>query len=277
VCALFRQAEGEEEVGLWEETTWLERHGALLWRSAALALWGGTLIWFYWADKLILYIKSIYHPLVLGAGVVLLVLAARELLALVREHRSADCCHNDHQDQHGHTTGRMAAVVVLVPLIINGLVPSTGLTSYAVGKRMTDVDYSALASQMTADWEAELARAEQLDQEYPELNIAQILTLASEDPARAEGRKLSSTGFVYRQEGLPTDVFTLARFRMWCCAADAQPMYLPVRWSEPAQLENDQWVKVRGRLTYAEAQGQRVPQIEADHVDRIKRPRNQYM
>lgn len=275
MCALFRRDHSEEAVELWEETTWLQRHRGLVWRTTALTLWGATLIWFYWADKLILYIKPVYHPLVLGAGVVLILLALRELFALLTEHRSADCCRGGHE-QHHHAAGRLAALVVMVPLVINALVPSTGLASYAVGKRAT-VDFSALTSQMTADYEAELARAEQMDQEYPELTIAQILTLAGQDPARAEGRKFSTIGFVYHQEGLPADLFVLVRFLMWCCAADAQPIYLPVRWPEAAQIEGDRWVKVRGALAYAEVGGQRAPLLEADHVDLIKRPRNQYM
>ena len=275
MCALFRREHSEEAVALWEETTWFQRHRGLVWRTTALALWGGTLIWFYWADKLILYTKPVYHPLALGAGVVLIILALRELLGMLTQHRSVDCCRGGHE-QHHHAAGRLAALVVMVPLVINALVPSTGLASYAVGKRAT-VDFSALTTQMTADYEAELARAEQLDQEYPELSIAQILTLAGQDPAHAEGRKLSGIGFVYHEEGLPQDIFILARFRMWCCAADAQPVYLPVRWRGAADLEGDQWVKVRGVLTYAEFRGQRAPLLEADHVDLVKRPRNQYM
>jgi len=275
VCALFRRDHSEESVELWEETTWLERHRGPVWRTATLTLWGGALVWFYWADKLILYIKPVYHPLALGAGVVLAVLAFRELLALLTEHRSADCCQGGHEQQH-HAASRLAALAVMAPLIINALVPSTGLTSYAVGKRAA-VDFSALTSQIAADYEAELARAEQLDQEYPELTIAQVLTLAGQDPARAEGRKVSAIGFICHQERLPQGIFMLVRFRMWCCAADAQPMYLPVRWPEAAQVEGDQWVKVRGSLTFAEIGGQRAPLLEADRFDTIKRPRNQYM
>lgn len=275
MCALFRREHSEEAVALWEETTWLQRHRGLVWRTGALALWGGTLIWFYWADKLILYTKPVYHPLALGAGVVLIILALRELLGMLTQHRSVDCCRGG-DEQHHHAAGRLAALVVMVPLVINALVPSTGLASYAVGKRAS-VDFSALTTQMTTDYEAELARAEQLDQEYPELTIAQILTLAGQDPAHAEGRKLSGIGFVHHEERLPQGVFMLVRFRMSCCAADAQPVYLPVRWRGAADLEGDQWVKVRGVLTYAEIGGQRAPLLEADHVDPVKRPRNQYM
>ena len=278
MCALFRRDSDAAVVELWEETTWLQRHGALVWRTGALALWGGTLIWFYWADKLILYTKPVYHPLALGAGVLLTLLALKGLLGLATQHRSPDCCHGGHGGhEHHHASGRLAALVVIVPLVINALVPSTGLTSYAVGKRTTDIDFSSLAGQMAADWEAQLAEAEGLDQEYPELTIAQILTLAAQDPVQARGRKLSCIGFVYHEEGLPEGINMLVRFRMWCCAADAQPMYLPIRLTQQARVESDQWLKVRGVLTFAQVRGQNAPLLEADYVDTIKRPRNQYM
>jgi len=288
VCALFRST-GEhpgkaEVVELWEEKTWLQRHRGPLWRAAALALWGGTMGWFFWAGKLILYIRPIYHPLSLDAGLLLVALAVRTLLDLLLRHCSPTCCLHGHEGEQGHVAGRAAAVVVVLPLIINVLVPSTGLTSYAASKRLTGstMDYSALASQMSAEWKAQLARARELAQEYPELTIAQLLTLATQEPERAAGGKFSVVGFVYHgkhsaEKKLPEDVFLLVRFRMWCCAADAVPMYLPVHWVGAAKLEADRWVRVRGRLTFTQQKGRRIPRLEADHIDLIKPPHNQYM
>jgi len=285
MCALFRTGEtqdprspaGEHAEDLWEETTWLHRHRGILWRAAALALWGGTLLWFYHADRLILYIRPTYHPLAVGAGVVLLALALVELLNLAFRHRAADCCGEHAGEVHGHTHGRLAAAVLILPLIINALVPSTGLTSYAVGKRATQIDYSALASQMKADWQAQLAQAKQLSAEYPELNIAQILGFASQDVERARGMKVSCVGFVYREQGAPPERFQVVRFRMWCCAADAQPFYLLVIWPEAASLPTDQWVRVRGVIAFTQGQGGPQPYLQADGVEGIKAPRNQYM
>jgi len=277
VCALFRHGNNEEQVELWEETTWLKRHRGRLWRTVALALWGGTLLWFYFADRLILYNKPIYHPFALAAGFVLSGLAVFGFVRLVSGHGTGEGDASGDETEHGHVAGRLAAMIVIVPLAVNALVPSTGLTSYAVGKRATDVDFSTLAGELASDWEAQLAEAEHLDQEYPELSVAQMLTLASQEQAHAEGRKFSCIGFVYHKEELPQGIFMLVRFRMWCCAADAQPMYLPVRWHGAADLEGDQWVKVRGTLTYSEIGGRRAPLLEADYVDDIKRPHNQYM
>jgi uncharacterized repeat protein (TIGR03943 family) len=293
MCALFRPVESPRPAtrghpeGLWEETTWFERHRGILWRAAALGLWGGTLLWFYHADRLILYIRSTYHPLAAGAGVVLLALALVEVLNLVFRHRAADCCqehdHGDHGEaehgdgDHAHSRGRLAALILILPLIINALVPSTGLTSYAVGKRATQLDYSALASQMKADWEAQLAQAKQLSEEYPELNIAQILGFASQDVERARGMKVSCVGFVYREPGAPPERFQVVRFRMWCCAADAQPFYLLVIWPEAASLATDQWVRVRGVIAFTQGQGGPQPNLQADGVEGIKARRNQYM
>jgi len=277
VCALFRKVETPEAEHLWEETTWLQRHRGILWRTAALALWGGTLVWFYHADRLILYTRPVYHPLAAGSGVVLLVLALTELVSLVLRHRAADCCQEHGGEAHGHAHSRLAAMALILPLIINALVPSTGLTSYAVGKRATQIDYSALASQLSADWEAQMARAKELSEEYPELTIAQLLGFASQYPEQAEGKKVSCIGFVYREKGAPTDRFLLTRFRMWCCAADAQPFYLVVTWPEAASLPADQWVRVRGVMRLVEGEGGRQPELQADRVELVKPPHNQYM
>jgi uncharacterized repeat protein (TIGR03943 family) len=285
MCALFRTVEaprspaGEHPEHLWEETTWLERHRGILWRTAALALWGGTLLWSYHTDTLILYIQPAYHPLAVGAGVVLLALALTELLGLITRHRAADCCQEEADRDHGHehARGRLPALVLILPLIINALVPSVGLTSYAVGKRTTDIDYSALATQMKADWEAQLARSKQLSEEYPELTIAQLLGFASGNRDQAEGKKVSCIGFVYREKETAADRFQVVRFRMWCCAADAQPFHLLVTWPEALALPADQWVRVRGVIEFAEGEGGREPMLRADSVEGIKAPHNQYM
>ena len=278
MCALFRQPEADEVAELWEEeATWLQRHRNIVWRTGALALWGGALLWFYFADKLILYIRPIYHPFALAAGVLLAGLAVFEFIGLVVGHRAAGCCTEGQATEHGHTAGRVAAVVLLVPLVINVLVPSTGLSSYAVGKRATDMDYAQLADQMAADWEAGLARAEELAQEYPELTIAQILTWAFENPQGVEGRKVSAIGFVHHPPNMLANGFALVRFKMWCCAADAYPVSLPIRWEQATEVEKDRWVRVRGMVAFAQQGDQRMPGLKADSVENIKRPRNQYM
>lgn len=279
MCALFREPEADEAPELWqEEATWLQRHRGIVWRTVALTLWGGTLLWFYFADKLILYIKPIYHPFALGAGMLLVGLALFEFVNLLVGHRAAGCCGEGQATEYGHVAGRLAAVILLVPLIVNALVPSTGLTSYAAGKRATELDFAALADQMAADWQADLARAEELAQEYPELTIVQLQTWAVKDPAGAEGRKVSAIGFVSHPGNVPPDSFMLVRFKMWCCAADAYPVSLPIRWEQAAEVEKDRWVRVRGTLAFAQQGERRVLGLAADSVEYLKKkPRNQYM
>jgi len=272
VCALFGDVGTAVPDDLWEEKSWLGEHRAQLWRILSLGLWSATLIWFYAGDKLILFIKPVYHPFALGAGVVLAVLVAHQVYLLATSHQE-----HDHGREHGHTAGRTAAVVLILPLIISSLVPSKGLNSYAVGKRDTEIDFSALASQMAADWEEQLAQARQLDQQYPELSLAQALTLASQKGPEAQGTKLTTVGFVYKLQGLPTDIFMQARFKMWCCAADARPMYLPIKYAGAASLEPDQWVKVRGTLGFEVIRGKKAPVLTATDVELIDAPRNQYM
>jgi putative membrane protein len=65
-----------------------------------------------------------------------------------------------------------------------------------------------------------------------------------------EGKKVDVVGFVFRPEGTPEDVFYVSRFRLTCCAVDAQPLGLPVYspgWREG--FEEDSWVHVTGAFT----------------------------
>src|ERR671932_2741522 len=60
-----------------------------------------------------------------------------------------------------------------------------------------------------------------------------------------EGKKVDVVGFVYHPKSAPQDVFYVSRFRVTCCAVDAQPIGLPVYspgWQE--KFDEDSWVRV---------------------------------
>lgn len=64
-----------------------------------------------------------------------------------------------------------------------------------------------------------------------------------------EGKKVDVVGFVFQPEGAPEGVFYVSRFRVTCCAVDAQPIGMPVRepgWQE--RFPPDSWVRVTGEF-----------------------------
>lgn len=76
--------------------------------------------------------------------------------------------------------------------------------------------------------------------------------LRSRDAMRAlsarAGAHVSFIGFVNRDEATPADEFTLTRFLITCCVADALSIEVRVVGAPPGRFAKDQWVRVDGAL-----------------------------
>jgi uncharacterized repeat protein (TIGR03943 family) len=77
------------------------------------------------------------------------------------------------------------------------------------------------------------------------------------EPEVYQGMKAKITGFVLNDQNLPENHFTLARFVISCCAADARPVGLTVKY-DPAMFKasNDQWVEIKGEFIIEEINGE---------------------
>jgi uncharacterized repeat protein (TIGR03943 family) len=75
---------------------------------------------------------------------------------------------------------------------------------------------------------------------------------ALNDPQRAEkllDRPVDLVGFVIHPAGNSTHYFMVARYVLVCCTADSNALRLPVVSNKTADLEEGQWVRVRGTLS----------------------------
>ena len=78
------------------------RIGTHLTSVILLSLWGGVMLYFYASGRISKYLQSegIFQPMVLIAGIGLLVLALFNLVTMGAE--EADCCEHDHAHGHDH-------------------------------------------------------------------------------------------------------------------------------------------------------------------------------
>lgn len=97
---------------------------------------------------------------------------------------------------------------------------------------------------------------------------------ANTEPAEVLGDPVDVTGFVYHADGEPEGVFSVARFVVACCVADARGFTLPVQWGEAEALPNDQWVRVQGRVATDADDGL---VILAETVETVETPANPYI
>lgn len=82
-----------------------------------------------------------------------------------------------------------------------------------------------------------------------------------------KGRRVTTTGFVFRAEDFDSTLFVPARMMMSCCAADTIPVGLMCSYDNAEGLEDGQWVTVVGTLSERVYQGQRIPVIEVSHFE----------
>jgi uncharacterized repeat protein (TIGR03943 family) len=271
------------------------------WLLVAL-VWGVFLVGVFKAGKPQLFQAWPYYYFTAGAGVVLVALAAKA--ALWPSSAMCDCGHHhaggeaceasggehaehDHGDHAAAAReGGMAATLVAIgvlalislPVVAGIIVPQRGLNSLAVAQRLTGdvMDSEAILAAARSEKRRWNAGAK----DYQEVNQIDILEMGRDHP----GLKVRTIGFVYRSKQMPDDVIGVARFQITCCAADAQPIPVPVRVSNAADFKADTWIEVRGVVERQDIRGRQTTVVvvdpkarPADGILLIKRPRNEYI
>lgn len=162
--------------------------------------------------------------------------------------------------------GREAAglAVVALPVVVLLALPTASLGSFAASRRSTIVGggYVSSASDIT-DGDITLA----------DVGGALRSKEAMKALADRAGSEVSFIGFVVRDKSDPADEFTLTRFMISCCVADALSVEVRVAGASPGQFGDDDWVRVTGDIY--PLSGEVV--IDASSVEGVERPKNPYL
>ena len=89
---------------------------------------------------------------------------------------------------------------------------------------------------------------------------------------KLNGLKIRTIGSVYCDSSIPEGSIMLFRFAIYCCAADAMPIWLLVESETSNTLRNEDWVKVEGILRLKMFNDKKIPVIEAASVRQIPAP-----
>jgi len=249
-----------------------------------VALWGVFLAGMYWADKLKFFQASPYLYFTGAAGLLLVLLAAkgvfrpsRAVCACGRAHEPGDACPAGADGRPGAEAPRAAddgrglwvmlkgialVLFVMLPVLVGLLVPHRSLNALAAMKRGMGLDSANLLDVYRSrrrDWAAAAG-------EYKPANTLDVLEIGRDQP----GLKVRTIGFVYRSDDMADDLMSIARFKITCCAADATPVAVAVRWADAARLRNDTWVEVRGAVERQTVKGREVTVIVVDPAEREK-------
>jgi len=233
--------------------------------------WGLFTVYLFATGRMFYLLRPIYGYLALAAGVVLLaaflygwILRLRAARADMADQRPrAKPCRACQEHNHKSGVGRyVRSLVFIMPLAVGFTLPERGLTSLAaIQWGAGDI---AQAAQLAVEQEQQKAEWERGYESVSVIGVALRLR-------ETQTQKVAAMGLVVHRMELPADQFLLVRFRMVCCAADAQPVAVLVRWADAASLKENKWVKVFGSTD---------PQAKvlvADEVEPTKEPGNPYL
>ena len=180
--------------------------------------------------------------------------------------------HDSQPDHHhGHALGWAGMLLVMLPILLGLLVPPRPLGVAALQNR--EISVGGMDSVLPA-----AVRSAQI-KESEERTILDWVLAFHEGKWPAESDTADVIGFVYQDEAGQEGQFTVTRFVVGCCAADAMAVGLPVRLAEvlppDGALEEGQWVRVVGR--FATPEGGAMPVLVAEQLETVLEPNQPYL
>lgn len=184
--------------------------------------------------------------------------------------------HDSYPDHHhGHALGCAGMLLVTLPIILGLLVPPRPLGVAALQNR--EISVGGVDSVLPA-----AVRSAQI-KKSDERTILDWVLAFHEGQWPEENDIADVTGFVYLDDDADGRQFTVTRFVVGCCAADAMAVGLPVSLSLNGgtgqssldAVKKGQWVRVVGR--FESPVGNAIPVLVAERLQNVQEPDQPYL
>ncbi len=162
-------------------------------------------------------------------------------------------------------------VLIFAPLVMGQALGNQPLSAGRAARN------EAVRSMVDTDGKAGDAGAPKVDTSGWSFNDWFIAVSADPEPDHFAGKEASIAGAVYKPPEAKDGYFYLTRYLIWCCAADATAVNIPVKYAESTRLKDDQWVRASGVMKTAQWRGKRALILYADTVKEEKPPDDPYL
>ena len=246
----------------------VSRRAAAAMRAAVVLALAGVLAMRYLDGSLGYFINLRYGWLTVVAMVCLVLLAAALLTtALMRGNRGAN---------ERIPVAWIGAALLAVPTLL-GLVPPRPLGTDAMATRSLQIGSVPATAALSVTSDTALGSADAPRTVLDWLVLFDQDTVGGGDLSRFAGESARVRGFVYRDERFPAGTFMVSRFLLSCCAADAAPIGLAVRWPDAEFLNDDAWVWVSGVFAVETFLGERMPVLVGAEISAAEQPPQPYL
>jgi putative membrane protein len=223
-------------------------------RALALTLWSAFFGYLWASDEMVRYLgPRTYWVVPFGC----LTLGAAAVAHFATLLRSKDSSRPSRSDLIG-------IAVLMVPIVAVVAVPGAELGALAASRKATGTGATA---GLIAPPAFEAGRAPN----FIDVHFANSSEEYAASLGIGEGTELNLLGFVSEPSN-DAGTFTLTRFYVSCCAADAIPYSVTVM-GDGTEYADDVWLRVRGSLEY-DGKGYR---LEAESVEEVEEPDSQYL
>ncbi|GAB4581571.1 MAG: hypothetical protein Fur0022_43200 [Anaerolineales bacterium] len=196
-------------------------------------------------------------------------------LAVILFRARGEAHEQDHDPEHDHDHmgkgAQWALFLVALPVLLGVLVPASPLGASAIGNRGISGNAPLTFNASGSLFQLEVPPNDRTILDWVRMfNFEQDLSKLTDQPADV-------VGFVYHDPRLEEGQFMVGRFTLSCCVADAFAIGMIVAWSEAADLPDNQWVRVKGRVDALTLDGQMLPLIHAETVQEVEEPAQPYL
>ena len=155
------------------------------------------------------------------------------------------------------------ALVLMVPLLFLYAIVGQGMGAHALIKKSTGMEQQTLTRLLESG-------KDKSGKTNPTLNMS-LLDIARR-MKQMDGRRVITEGLVYRPDIMPENYLTLFRFAIFCCAADALPVWVFVEKAGVEAFDDENWIRVDGTVQIVNFNGTDVPVIKADSIMKMPAP-----
>ena len=266
--------------------------------AGVLALWGAVLLTIYFTGRICAYLHPNFQPFTLVAGGLLVCFAFLVLLA--------PAAATAHATARSSVWSVLSSLILVAPLL---LAFTNTLDSFGASTVANRVYVQDLAQIPGAQLPAAGQSSGTVEAPLPDdgSSTAQSANTSQDDkyllPKNKQGQvQAQIVDFLYaaqlpevrvQLENKPVEVigqlmpaktnnpkgnrFVVIRMMMTCCAADAQPIALPIEPQQKPDLPDMTWVKVTGKAAFPIEGGQHKPLIENAALEKIAPPQDPYL
>jgi uncharacterized repeat protein (TIGR03943 family) len=161
-------------------------------------------------------------------------------------------------------------LILLVPLLYFIPAQKGRFDAVTLEKRIIQTQSGFIPHDLNAESRADDDYPPPLPPKKAETDIP--LTRLSTESEKYLGKEVEIVCKTFIDARLPEDLFMCYRYLITCCAADALPVFVFVRYPEAGAVKNDQWIRAKGVFSLIENEKITVPSIQTEAVHYIDEP-----